>query len=96
MYYDEYYLLGYDAVNSYRISPTFRRKFATHISKIKPSDNQYLMLVACLDCSRIVKMDLFYPSEASVNFYQNTRRHIRDDSTHRRHRYKNPKSNKLY
>jgi hypothetical protein len=41
-------------------------------------------------------MELLCPSEASVNFYQNTRRHILDDITRHRRRYENLKFNRMY
>jgi hypothetical protein len=78
--YEEYYLLGCDAVY-----------FSRSLSKNRML-SAFSLLVACFAYSATVKMGAVPSSETLVNFYETPRRNIREDSTLHRHRRENPRS----
>jgi hypothetical protein len=80
---EDYYILGYNAVQSVGSQPTFRKNISPPSpgSKYKPSKKPallatYFMLVSSLAYSSSLRMEATFSSESSVDFKRTTLRHI--------------------
>jgi hypothetical protein len=97
----KYYLLGYDDVESGKRLPKFRMNILPPFSRLKSTLCKQqatsalltacFLLITCLSYCSILKMEAVFSSDTLVNFYQTTRRHIREDSAH----HDEIKSNKM-
>jgi hypothetical protein len=77
--YEEYYLLGYNAVYTVESQPTFRRNISPLSSGLclPPA----FTLVSWSAYSSTLNLEAICSSETSVNFRRTTRRYIAEDST---------------
>jgi hypothetical protein len=83
--YEEYYLLGYNAVQSVEIQPTFRRNISPSFlgSKYKPSLlclPPAFMLLSFSAYTSNLKKEVICSSETSIKFQRTTWRNIPEDS----------------
>jgi hypothetical protein len=81
--YEEYYLVGYNAVQSIESQLTFRRNMWPLSSrcKNKPSKKPAFTLVSCSAHFSTLKVEAICSSETSVDFQWTERRYIPQDST---------------
>jgi hypothetical protein len=64
----EFYLLGYKAMYSVKIQPTFRRKMSPPYSESENNLSHLLSLVSCSAYSSTLKIEMQCSSETSVDF----------------------------
>jgi hypothetical protein len=88
--YEQFYLLGYNALQSVEGQPLFRCSISPPSSnqRISQAKKRCLLClplaftsVSCLSYSSIMKMEATCSSETPVDFQSNTRQHVPEDRT---------------
>jgi hypothetical protein len=97
--FEEFYLLGYNAVTPCETQPTFWRvtcRLHLQSRSISQARNQResrwqaeLCLISCLAYASNLKIEATCSSETSVDFERTTRRYIPEDKTLHNHRCEN-------